>query len=589
LARARRSTGPVDGATIALVRRPPSPRAVVLRSAYLFVAIAGVRTAVACGESEQAPGASGAGQDGSADGAGGPTSEIADGSTGLDGSTGTPADGGPGADAGKIRDAGRDVVLVVDANACPPAPSGSDTHVYIDKAANPGVSNGSELCPFTSIERAVSLNQVVPAGGKLTFHVWGEATGTTYAEPNGIRLPERATLTTQWGGAPADRDVVTITLLGAATTPQGGVLEVPNASAVEGFTVVPPDFLSIQNGIVATALATTALAAPTVRDVRVSGMQERGIWVLNDARLGPNVESSGNPGTGLAVDGRVTIVAANNHFDRNGVGVHTTGDRAITLEGVTASSNTSHGISVTSGGTHALTDVHAHGNGANGLTLGGGVLPGSSAFTVANGSFDDNTGYGLSLFATGVGTWVGPSLTLTDSTASRNGSDGVRLLTDKLVRLTGLVANDNGKNPGADVGGAGVFATGHTQLVLRKSRTLGNTVGVVVARAPLVANATGDFGRAGDLGDNVLGVTGTGNNTKAGVCVLSSGALGSFPATGNAWSACPPQQTSFALPPSGNCYALAAFADVIYAPSGAANPPLEIGGAAPPECKAGPP
>lgn len=76
-----------------------------------------------------------------------------------------------------------------------------------------------------------------------------------------------------------------------------------------------------------------------------------------------------------------------------------------------------------------------------------------------------------------------------------------------------------------------------------------------------------DLGTTADNGNNVFGGVTTKNNNCVAVEVRGSGASGSIPAFGNAWSMCPPPQNT-----SGSC---SAYSDIVYSGSGSA--PLSTG------------
>lgn len=487
-----------------------------------------------------------------------------------------------GTDARPPRDAGRDGAVVTDADACPPAPTGTNRHVYVDSAANPAVANGSEVCPFRQITDAVNQTTPPGVGQTLTIHVWGEAPGTQYQEPNGVTLPQRTTLTTQWGGAPADPSVVVLRSIGA--TAHGGVVLVPNASVLEGVTV-DPTASSAQHGVVLAALAVTALAPPIVRKVLAWKAPQSGVWVQNKGTLGPGLVAREN-GTGVRIDGAATIAGPDTHIDKNsGNGLEIAGLAGGTTEltDATASENGNHGVSLSGAGACTFTKLTASKNGGLGLGANGGV---TLSLTASNSAFDDNGWSGVLAYPVGA-SGTGPALSFDDVSASRNAVDGLRLKTHQAVKLGKIVAEGNATSPGAEVGGAGLFLDGTGTYFVREGRFLGNTVGVLVVGQPgSLSLGEPNFGEAGDLGGNVFARAVPGNNAKAGICYLASPKSASIAARGNAWSSCPPAQTAIAKT-SGfpkECYSPASYADITFQPAGngaSYDAPLDTGSTTP--------
>ncbi len=474
-----------------------------------------------------------------------------------------------------------------DASSCPlPDVVDADRHVYVDKTATaPG--NGSLECPFETILQATAAATTPPAGSALTIHVKGS--GTIYDEVAPVVIGARTTLTSSYPpddlAAPG---LVTIRAQGHCTGAKC-VVEV-TAGTLDGLTVVAPNASSNVHGVL-------AFAYPKIRNTTVVNATGSGIVVASGgAEVGPGVFSNGNAaqgllavmataGKGAAPTLRVMAGGRGNRFNGNGAhGIHVTNLYGqVEIAEVRANDNANNGIYVEpeANTTHKLEKVEAKRNSIVGLRAPRGPL------SVAGGVFDQNGIHGAYL---GNGSNNGIEFTILSASASENGADGVRLDTSDPVAIEELTAQGNGKS----TNGSGVLVGLGTSLRIRKSILLGNTVGLSFNQQRTgggAAQTTLDIGTGpSDLGGNTFGATPTtGNNTKAGLCILRSGAAASQKAVGNAWTACPVTQTLIAGA-SPDCYDGVAYSDVAFVPYSAGNlSPVDTGGASAPACNVGVP
>jgi hypothetical protein len=505
--------------------------------------------------------------------------------TSVDAPTEAAVDSGIDASIDSGMDAAPDATP--DASLCPlPDLTDTDRHVYVDKTV-PAPGNGSLACPFKTILQATAAAAAPPAGSALTIHVKG--TGTIYDEIAPVVIGDRTTLTSSYPPDDvADPSLVTIRAQGICDGAKC-VVEV-TAGTLDGLTIVAPNGSSNVHGVLGSAY-------PKIRNTTVQNASGSGILVsAGGAEIGPGVYSNGNDAQGLlavmATAGkgagptlRVIAGGRGNRFNGNGThGIHVTNLYGqVEIGEARASDNGNNGVYIEpeANTTHKLEKIEARGNSIVGLRAPRGPL------SVAGGVFDQNGIHGVYF---GNGGNNGVKFAIVSASASDNGIDGVRLDTSDSVEIEELTARGNGKS----ANGSGVLVGLGTSLRIRKSILLGNTVGLSFNQQRTgggAAQTTLDVGTsASDLGGNTFGATPTtGNNTKAGLCILRSGAASSQKAIGNAWTTCPVTQTLItgAAP---DCYDGAVYSDVAFVPHTAGNlAPVDTGATNAPECTIGVP
>lgn len=203
-------------------------------------------------------------------------------------------------------------------------------------------------------------------------------------------------------------------------------------------------------------------------------------------------------------------------------------------------------------------------NAAQGLASTGAGLVHIVGAGVSN-AFDNNGANGINI--------EGATLTFDGGSTSGNGLNGIRFGAAGSVTtthtVTGLVATKNRNT--------GISAFSGQNLRLRSSSLLTNgSSGLLYV---YVAGYSLDLGIATDVGGNSFGVaTVAARNTRAGIYLCNSRGLGTQPAEGDAFSACPPTLTALTacdvLPPS--------YTDIAYVAAVAGSPVIAA------SCIAGP-
>jgi hypothetical protein len=522
-----------------------------------------------------------------------PTESGGDASEGGVADTGTDADLDAADDA--VSDSGMDSendagTDAADSGNCPdPDLTDTERNLFVDQTA-PAGGNGSLACPFRTILAATAVARTAPIGSALTIHVKGANGGATYDEAGPVLIGARATLTSAYELSLPDPTTVIVRAQG---TCGGGrcVVSLTDAT-LQGITVAMPNGAGNLNGIFANG-------ASTIEHSTASGFSVIGIVAAGASTVGPGVFANDNASDGL----RVTMAAngpgagplfkmpgggRGNRFNGNGGhGIHVL-DRYGQAEIVEATTNNNSSVGIfieaEANSSHSLKNITANNNDTAGVRIPRGPA-------IVNGSFNSNGIHGIYF---GNGTDSGAVFGITSSEANKNGGDGARLDTANFVQIDTFTARANGQNPGNLGGGSGVYVAQGTTLQMRKAVLLENTVGLYfsqkrTAGGPLTTLDIG--GGVNDDGGNTFGATPTtSNNSKAGLCILQSGASASQKAYGNSWTTCPIVQSL--LPSSGtpDCYDANSYADVIYLPFTAGNTnPVTTGGTTAPACNVGSP
>jgi len=460
------------------------------------------------------------------------------------------------ADTGSVSDTG----TVTDTGSCPTLVlGGAIEDVYVDKSAAAG-GNGTKTCPFKTVLQATSLAAPGSSTTTRTIHVKGNVAAPDYVETNALILASKVVLTSNYDTA-SDGAVANVRLIargdctsltGAGTTTYCAV-GMNVGSRLELVTVRSTTGVSTGHAVLTTsALPASGGAPPRIVDVNAENANESAIRVYGSVSVGPRVNAR-NSGQGLnasRVTGAARAVinvldaaslsgAPSNSFSSNrGNGFGAFGDFVITIEGLTASSNSNNGIVIgtpytaTTTTSHNLTNVQASSNGVHGFRLiSGEVRVHTGAFT---NRFSGNGQYGIQL---SVGDITGSARLILDPKlgggggyvvgheATRNGSGGVLLNqaappATAASSFSSLNASLNGSSAGAGLA-SGIFVqvTGVNQpsLILRGSTLLQNTgAGLRFQKA---STNTLDVGSSSAGGYNIWGdATSSNRNAKSAIC-----------------------------------------------------------------------
>lgn len=268
----------------------------------------------------------------------------------------------------------------------PPCTLGaSPIDVWVDGTSTKP-SKGSIDCPFHTIREATVLPAPLVGSPRRTIHVQGgTATGVAISYNESAAIEVKAGVTLLGAGPKLTR------IQNGGACPTGGTCVVlVDADAVfEGFTV------SASTGGSA-VVTNVGLPAPIVRDALATGASggplggNFGLSVLGSAELGPGISVSNNTGIGVRAGGSGTLHVASggeNHFDANpGSGIAIDGLVTLVFDQGTASGD-GVGIRLANVGAvaHRIVGLTASGNASVGV-----VVIGGASLTLRGSTFTKN-------------------------------------------------------------------------------------------------------------------------------------------------------------------------------------------------------
>ncbi len=280
---------------------------------------------------------------------------------------------GPSDDAGSDTSAPSDTGGVVDAGPCAPL-SGNPTTIFVDGRTK-RASIGSAECPTRTIREALAIVGTLPTGDHTIRIAGGAPSAPVVYDEAGLVLVKTRT---KLEGDGAARVVIT------GGGPCGGASTASCVVALEGNAAIEGVTIDAKGPKVGLAVTPAAFTASGLKDVTVTGSKgdtNPAVYVngagnvdLVDVRVTDNQGPGVHAASVFRLKVSSTLGGPRSTFDRNLVGIHVDGG-ILELGGADARDNVTHGIAITSAsaGTHALDDLNATGNGANGVLVEGGA------------------------------------------------------------------------------------------------------------------------------------------------------------------------------------------------------------------------